>query len=462
MSDRLLSLLAALRHVRMDLTAEDVADTLWLAAYLAGSGVIGASLSAGSAEPVATIRPTDPTRGTGPTAVEPAAPTPSALDPVAHPTSGDRRGAIYLPAAGSVPSQGGQPVRVPTGPPLPGSLELARSLRPLRRRVPSPARVVLDVEQTVRRVAEEGLWVPALRPAPDRWLDLTLVVDGGRSMGLWRPMTGELYRVLGCTGAFRTVRPWVLDTEASPPRLYPGLIRRPGLPARPPHELVDPSGRSLVLVLTDCISKAWHDGGAARVLETWSARGPVALIHVLPEHFWSRTALGAASPVRLAAPGPAAPNALLMARRASPWDDAPAVRPGTPVPVACLEPGPLAAWAALVAAVGDARAAGFILDLDPPAPPAAPRVVVTPYTRRGRFWQVASPTARRLAGLLAAAPVLTLPVIRLVRQALLPEARQVHEAEVLLGGLLQVVSSPATGAEAPHPDEVRYDFHDGL
>jgi type VI secretion system protein ImpC len=51
-------------------------------------------------------------------------------------------------------------------------------------------------------------------------------------------------------------------------------------------------------------------------------------------------------------------------------------------------------------------------------------------------------------------------VTRLVRHALLPEARQVHEAEVLLGGLLRVVAEP--GYEPSHPDEVRYDFHEGL
>ena len=89
-------------------------------------------------------------------------------------------------------------------------------------------------------------------------------------------------------------------------------------------------------------------------------------------------------------------------------------------------------------------------------------MVVTPYTRLNRFWQVASPTARRLAGLLAAAPVLSLPVVRLVRQSLLPEALQVHEAEVLLGGLLRVVSAAVSAVEDAHPDEVRYDFHEGL
>jgi type VI secretion system protein ImpC len=463
MSERLLSLLAGLQNARMNLAAEDVADVLWLAPYLSGAGVVAASPRAGPVGPAEGARATHPAATAEPPTAQPTAPLPAPLDLGAGRWRGDRRGAIYLPAPGSAPSTGGRPVQVPTGSPLPGSLALARSFRPLRRRVPSRKREVLDVDRTVRRVAEEGLWLPALRPARDRWLDLSLVVDGGASMGLWRPLARDLYRVLACTGAFRTVRLWGLDTDANPPTLYPGLSRRAGLVARHPRELVDPTGRSLVLVLTDCVSRAWHDGGAGRVLETWSVRGPAALIHVLPEHLWSRTALAAATAVRLSAPGPAAPNARLTAQLACAWDDAPAVRPGAPLAVASLEPGPLAAWAALVAGLGGALAAGFVLDLEPPAPTTPRRVVVTPHTRLSQFWEVASPTARRLAGLLAAAPAITLPIVRLVRQAMLPEARQVHEAEVLLGGLLKVVSSSsAPVAAAPDADEVRYDFHDGL
>ncbi len=45
--------------------------------------------------------------------------------------------------------------------------------------------------------------------------------------------------------------------------------------------------------------------------------------------------------------------------------------------------------------------------------------------------------------------------MRLIR-AVLPEARQFHEAEVLLGGLLRVA------ADADDPEEVRYDFHSGV
>jgi len=44
----------------------------------------------------------------------------------------------------------------------------------------------------------------------------------------------------------------------------------------------------------------------------------------------------------------------------------------------------------------------------------------------------ATPTARRLAALLSAAPVITLPVMRLIRAAMLPESSPLPVAEVFL------------------------------
>jgi hypothetical protein len=63
--------------------------------------------------------------------------------------------------------------------------------------------------------------------------------------------------------------------------------------------------------------------------------------------------------------------------------------------------------------------------------------------------------------LLAAAPVINLPVIRTIRKELLSkEAGQAHEAEVFLSGLLRLASG-ASAADLD-PDEVLYDFRDGV
>jgi type VI secretion system protein ImpJ len=457
MIDWLKRLLGALREAQVDLTAEDVADAVWLmprlgrAAERAGDADRGPGLISAPEAPRPLPQPKPSALQEGAKAAVPSGEAPG--------EARGQHGELYLPSGDEAGWGWGRPFRSPAGSSLPGALGVARALRPLRQRVPAPHRLVFDEAETVRRIAEEGIWLPALRPARDRWLDLSLVVDAGASMGLWRSTAEELRKLLEWTGAFRNVRVWHLDTNANPPYLRAGLRYRPGMPSRDPLELVDPSGRSLVLLLSDCVSAAWY-GGVTPMLETWGRRGPLVLLQVLPEHLWSRTALGTASLVRLAAPTPASPNARLSIRPDDNWPEAPDFR-ATPVPAATLEPGATAGWARLVAGIREVWVPGFVPDSEAASRPApVPEEPISAEVRVVRFWRVASPTACRLAGLLAASPALSLPLIRLIRQVFLPAARQVHEAEVLLGGLLRVAIDPAESQ--PDPEEVRYDFHDGV
>jgi hypothetical protein len=71
----------------------------------------------------------------------------------------------------------------------------------------------------------------------------------------------------------------------------------------------------------------------------------------------------------------------------------------------------------------------------------------------------ASPIARKLAGLLAAAPMISLPIVRLIQETLLRESQQVHVAEVFLGGLLKPLS--VVDLEV-NPNDVLYGFMDGV
>ncbi|HEY9669355.1 MAG TPA: hypothetical protein V6C91_21260, partial [Coleofasciculaceae cyanobacterium] len=64
-----------------------------------------------------------------------------------------------------------------------------------------------------------------------------------------------------------------------------------------------------------------------------------------------------------------------------------------------------------------------------------------------------------MAILLAAAPVISLPVVRIIQDRLLSESRQVHVAEVFLGGLLKPLSEICSDT---NPDQVQYDFVYGV
>jgi predicted MPP superfamily phosphohydrolase len=375
---------------------------------------------------------------------------------------------VFAVADGGGKDGGGVPLVAPAPAPLADGLGIARAMRGLKRRVASRSRRALDAEATVRRVAEEGIWEPLFRPATDRWLNLALVLDVGPTMDVWRSTLEGLCRMLGPLGIFQRFRAWSWDTGRSPTGLAPGYGRVGSRDwEHRPLELVESGGRQLTLVVTDCIGPAWHSGAAVANLAAWAEHGPVALVQMLPESLWSRTALGFSIPVVVRAPFPAPPNLAMLAEPTDPLfarrlRASAQAAGGVTVPVTTLEGGSLRRLTAFLAAAGGARAPGRRLEARgrPHARESALPASTAPEALVRRFLAVTSPPGKELARLLAAAPVINLPVIRTIRTTLMGDrAGQVHEAEVLLGGLLRSVGSPGRDVD---PEEVLYDFRPGV
>ncbi|MGA5899986.1 SAV_2336 N-terminal domain-related protein [Streptomyces venetus] len=433
-------LAAALSAAGASPTPRELAELLWMATLLAPpdrpeetpSGDVGSGGPADSPSTADVADVADENVAPVPPPVDPPRQTPEPTDP----TTG--RVPLSLPAPRSPqhrpdhPGGGGSPLLAPAPPMLPHPLALQRALRPLKRKVPSPHARVLDERATADRIARLGahpdVWFPVLRPAPDRWLRLNLVHDTGPTMPVWRPLVSELHAALAQSGIFRTVG------------LHPAT---PDGRARQVPVLDD--GRTVTLVLSDCMGPQWRPGEAGdrwyRTLRHWAHHMPLAVVQPLPEHLWPTTALPA-EPGLLTAPSTAAPSATLDF---TPYDPAPAPEQALPVPV--LEPGApwLAHWAALVADPGGARTPGAAAWLPPaPAPPAEPAPDLassSPEDLVLRFRATASPEAFRLAGHLALA-VPSVPVMRLVQRTVDRDPRPQHLAEVILSGMLTSVPGP--------------------
>ncbi|MFF9785148.1 SAV_2336 N-terminal domain-related protein [Streptomyces nigrescens] len=431
-------LLAALEESGVEAGPEELADILWLAASIGSDE--GNAETADKQQPHLGDHGGTPPNGPGASEV--------------HPQEGEEYYSAKPAKSGSTyepDSRQGESVLVRRAPALDNPLGVMRALRPLRRRtVPGVHSAELDEELSVTNSVEQRMVVPILKPQRGRWLDLALVIDTHHSMLLWHDLVSELCRTIAQTGIFRDVRVWFLtgtERDATPTVAHTSS----GEPRRP-QEVADPSGHRLVLVVTDTVAEGWNGPRLRSVLRHWATHNPLALLNVLPRRLWNRGAI-TPSGVVVRAPRLAAPNVSWRMAATGQRKGRTRTRSGPrsrarlagsiAIPVLEASQAGLGLLAALVAGEGRwSRASCLTIPRTgnesemspPPASVSGPSPDAVEAMRR--FQESASPDAQELAGYLSAVP-LTLPVMTLVRRAMLPHADHGHLAEVALGGLLE-------------------------
>ena len=461
MSDRFSKLLETLNQSELAMTSYELADMCWLLLHEPQMEESTASDSATSQENKNKSEPKirrerDNKEETGQVPPPQNAPEPPEKKAVEKP------GGLFPPqphgkTVGSILQF---PVDNPTD--LGRSLGLAKALRALLKKVPDLNRAeVLDEIATVNSYAacNKAVLAPVFQPALEPWLEIALVVDGNLSLEIWHQTIKDLILFFRNYGIFRDVQVWKLVAQENELLLYKGLkVDRARLST--PKELLNPNGRRIIIVLSDCVADYWHNGNIYALLNQWQQTNPLAILHMLPEWLWLKTGLGDGAKVTLFSREPGAKNKQLRIKEILLWEDVFDDPKALKIPVFTLEAKSIKRWSGLVAGLSDTKVAGFVLspnnleefaameeveeDLDPDA------IVFS-------FRNNSSPLAQELAELLASAPTIFLPVVRLIRRKILPEAGQVQIAEVFLGGLLRVSSDYPASTD---PDLVLYDFVD--
>ncbi|MGL5065897.1 MAG: SAV_2336 N-terminal domain-related protein, partial [Microcoleus sp.] len=353
------------------------------------------------------------------------------------------------------------PIKVANPPSIRDPLALVRSLRPLMRQVPAGQIEGLDESATARQIAESGIWQPIVKPVLEPWWDVVLVADESASMSIWRQTVLEFRQLLRNYGAFRDVQLWGLygaeeKTKGKRPCLRPGIGSEALKSApRQPEEILDPSGRRLIVLISDCVAACWQDEALIEMLGLWSKHSPVAIAQVLPQWLWVRTACRGFEPVQLTALESGVSNSQLVVDWSGVWEAESDRKTGVCVPIVPLEPDAILTWSQMV--MGRSEAPGYWVRSSSIEPQPSEPTSLSPQQCVEQFQVMSSPAAQRLMGLVAASPVIALPVIRLIQETMLPESRQMNVAEVLLGGLLEPINPPLPGA---NPDGVEYRFVD--
>jgi hypothetical protein len=435
-----------------DLTWQELRDIWWLVRSM-NPEIPAAAEPADITEPPDLAEPSDP---------EPAAPRkpepsqegrPKRPDPPVRQGQEEwvphHRGIVRPTLLDS--SRASAPLRWPAVPALRDPRGIERALRPLTVRALSPWRKVLDENKTATVAAEERIWLPQWKPAPWRQFELALVVDSSQTMELWRQTVDEFTEILCHLGAFRNVRTYRFDGghKTNPMLSVDGTDAPKTWP-----DIIDPTGRRVILILTDAIGPAWRTGAAERVVANLADRLPTAVVNVLDDRLWS---WGGLSPqrVQVLSPRPGVPNSQLWPR--------PDPRDLILVPMLSLTPEWLSGWANLLAGKGIVETTAVHLSRSGPIDASSyadvpPEPDLSPRDRVLRFRTYASLRAFQLACLIAAAP-LNLPIIRLVEKVMLDGSDPSTVAEILLGGIVR--PTPVLRS-VTDPASITYEFYDGV
>ena len=398
-----------------DCTAEEIADILWLAGALpAVPDRARASPDTGTFRAPAPVSDMSPLETERPQADQPA----MMLTQVGGPVSGGRM--VPATAVG---------LRAPVAMSRP--LSTARVFS-LFKRIHRPGPPEVDIDATVEATADARRLTVVTRPGRERGLDVALVADTSPVMTAFGAALTEFEALLLRAGAFRTVSRWTLVPE---PEV---LIRDCTGVEHHPDRLIDPSGRRLVLMVTDAAADHWYRAAIWQTLRHWADVMPAALVHVLPEQYRAQGPLGS-SAIVMRSRRPGGPNRAADIEVAW-WDPDDTANGAVPIPVVGLRPPELAAWAQAVA-----TGTGWVDAVwthQPAGRNARETNADLNAEDRVRAFQItASRGAQALARILAGAPVLSWPLIRVLQARLVPGTGASELAEVLVGGLLERVTS---------------------
>jgi hypothetical protein len=475
MSDMLAGMVHGLKERKLDVTVEELCDALWLCQRGVGSDARRPDRSPGlvleSAPDPGTERSLRDRRDGRFDSLKPDRSSPATSSVFLR---GQLTGAVGRLVTTSS-------VRLPDSAALPHIRELARALRPLRydtRRTHLGQGI--DESETAHRIAQTGIRLPVRRTTRRRRLDLDLVLDLGGSGMLWNRLARELRAMLEIHGAFRSVRPWCLETDSAHVTMRPwhsnavnGVVDSARYSS---SALCQPPRRPLVLVLTDGTGAAWRNGAVRQPLREWATYGTVLLIHLLPPEMWSRTALRPVPVVFFPADdghhrgarvkvGDAGLSVAGLDRGSLPG--------ATAIPVIGLDVPWLKSWLPLLRGSEAGAVPGHALLIPRPdasgqaegsadgaglLPPDNVFGRMSPVERVERFGVNASEDAWSLAKLLSVGPF-NLNTMRKIQRELVPGSGTAVLGEVLLGGLIYQTSV----ADGRVPvDEVMFEFYPGV
>jgi formylglycine-generating enzyme required for sulfatase activity len=288
----------------------------------------------------------------------------------------------------------------------------------------------VDEISTVDYYARTNILKPHFKSKEENYFDLYIMVDCSHSMQIWQESIERFVEQLRIFGYFRTLKLFYVDTNEPEAVVYSNKNRT----NRVSFSFSNHEKRSLLFVMSDCISPAWRRGEFLYRLSEYQRKVPTMLINMLPKRMWRGTILGNTNITKLYNPKKELHGHLIESEIDDDYEGEALLK----LPIVNLNIDDFYGLSHFIVGSKNNHCVGLVASKEEIffVDEEEKNRSLSSQERVERFFENSSPLAHDLALYFSVTTHLNFEIMKMIQHNMLPQSEQVHLAEVFVGGLL--------------------------
>lgn len=413
----------------IDIDTIELAESLWLSQYISKT-VVTSSIDIDTST-ILDNKPINQNDNPSPTENE----SPKNTQKVKQ-SNQQKRKDIPLHPIGDENSKNSLPFRTPLVRKLYKDNDLIYAFRHFRQKIVSLEQLKLDEEKTADYMSKTDIFRPFYKKSYEKRFNILFMVDISESMKIWENLIEEFVKDVKNYHIFKKVTVYYISTDKDTPQLFK---KKENISKLNSKWYKHTEQNTLTFVFSDMVAKSWSSGELLSEITQWQRYLHLAIVQMLPQRLWNGTKLIDASMGKMSNSKKFLLNNKIQSRAeeilASEEDSLPEL---VKIPILNFNESSIDAYGRVINALSNNRIEGALFereDFQGKYQFSESNINIEAKDKLRNFYKYASTTSKELLELLAIVP-LSLPIIKLVQQKLLPQSSQEHLSEVFMSSII--------------------------
>jgi len=314
--------------------------------------------------------------------------------------------------------------------------DLIYAFRHFRQKIVSLEQLKLDEEKIADYMAKTDIFRPFYKKSYEKRFSILFIIDNSESMKIWESLIEEFIKDVKSYHIFKKVIVHYISTDNDVPELYQKKEKISKLNNKWYKNIEQ---NTLIFMFTDMVSKSWSSGELLGEITLWQQYIHFAIIQMLPQRLWNDTKLIDASMGKMSNIKKFSLNNKIQSRAeeilATEENNLPEL---VKIPLLNFDESSIDAYGRVMNSLLNNRIDGALFekeDFQGEYQFSESNSAIEAEDRLRGFYKYASILSKELLELLAVVP-LSLPIIKMVQQKLLPQSTQEHLSEVLMSSII--------------------------